>query len=411
MIRDRTLDEDQETGQRRSLRILRVADVQGAATAGMSGYMLHSAAEMERRGHRVSFWFEDSLAPGLRHAGIRRLLVPWVIAAKVVLHAIRGWRHDIVEINAASAGPYGLLSRLFRVWLPPCLVLSHGLDERCWQAELTNLRAYGRKAPLRSRILVPLTLLSQARLAVRTAEGVLLVSSADRDYLNSHVRIPAERLSCSFGGVSEQLFEIERPELPDMRVLFVGGWLERKGSRELVAAWRRVGVDRPQIRLTLAGVHDAERVLADTAGLRGVDIVPKVSREELADLLARHDVFVLPSWFEGMPLAMLEAAAAGLACVVTGVCGNLDVFRAQDPRQDGGILIPPSDADALYQALITLADDHRLRSALGARARERARHFTWSKNAERTLAAYSAAAGRRPITTRSRDGHSCQTEF
>jgi glycosyltransferase involved in cell wall biosynthesis len=111
-------------------------------------------------------------------------------------------------------------------------------------------------------------------------------------------------------------------------------------------------------------------------------------------LLTEHDIFVLPSYFEGMPLSMLEAGAAGLPCVVCSVCGNLDVFRPEDPNHDGGILVPPNDAGALYRALLTLVDNDELRATLGARARERARNFTWGANADQSLNAYSAAIER-----------------
>jgi glycosyltransferase involved in cell wall biosynthesis len=378
------------------LHALRVADVPNAATAGMSGHLLSSSAEMEGRGHRVSFWFRDQLRPGISSPGIRRLVVPWLIVADVLAATRRGERFDVVEIHETRAGAYALVARLAGSRLPACAVLSFGLDERYWQAERVHLRAYGRRHSLKSRILVPLTLLSQSRLALRTAEAVLVLSSVDRDYVVERLGVPSERVTCAFTGVSgEHLFDLTRTPRRDARVLFLGSWIERKGTVELIAAWRRVVAERPGLRLTIAGTGDSERVRTDTAGLPGIDLVPTVTRDELPALLADHDVFVLPSWFEGMPLAMLEAAAAGLACVVSGVCGILDVFRPEDPQRDGAILVPASDADALYRALSTLAADGELRWRLGALARERARNFKWASNAERTIAAYVSAIERR----------------
>jgi glycosyltransferase involved in cell wall biosynthesis len=271
------------------------------------------------------------------------------------------------------------------------VALSHGLEERGWEA----LRAHRPELRLRSRVLVPLTLLSQARTGLRAADAVLVVSSADREYLISGLGIVAERVVCAFGGVSDDLFDVRRSACTEARLLFLGSWIERKGTRDLVEAWRRLAVERPGARLTLAGVGDAAGALADTRGLPGVEVVRTVAREQLAELLSNHDVFVLPSWFEGMPLSMLESAAAGLACVVTAVSGNLDVFRPGDPERDGAILVPPNDPDALYRALLILVDDRELRDTLGVRARERARHFTWAGNAEQAFAAYRGAIARR----------------
>ena len=380
----------------RGLRVLRVADVPNAATAGMSGHLLSSSAEMEDRGHHVSFWFRDQLRPGLSSPGLRRLVVPWVIVVDVLAAIRRDERFDVVEIHETRAGAYALVARVAGSRLPPCAVLSFGLDERYWQAERAHLRVYGRRHSLKSRILVPLTLLSQSRLALRTAEAVVVLSSVDRDYVVERLAVPSERVTCAFTGVSgEHLFEIRRVPRRVARVLFLGSWIERKGTTELIAAWRRLAAERPEVRLTIAGTGDSERVRTDTQGLTGIDIVRTVARDELPGLLADHDVFVLPSWFEGMPLAMLEAAAAGLACVVSAVCGILDVFRPDDPQRDGAMLVPASDGHALYQALSTLAADSELRWRLGARARERARNFKWATNADQTLAAYVSAIERR----------------
>jgi glycosyltransferase involved in cell wall biosynthesis/GT2 family glycosyltransferase/predicted O-methyltransferase YrrM len=390
--------------RQRRLQILRVADVSPRATAGMSGYMLSSGTELERLGHQVSYWFDDRLAPGLHSPGLRRLLVPWVIVAGVIAEVRRGMHYDVVEIHEPLAGPYGLAARLLRRWLPACAVLSHGLNDRYWRAEREHLRAYGRRPPLKSRVLVPLTLLSQANLGLRTAEAILVVSSVDREFLIREKGVPAERVSPAFGGTSDGLFDLQRTASETVRLLFLGSWIERKGTIELIAAWRRLAAERTNVSLTIAGAGDGERVSAELAGLPRVEVIAALERQALPDLLARHDVFVLPSWFEGMPLAMLEAAAAGLPCVVCALCGNLDVFRAADPRQDGAILIAPNDADALYRALLELVDSGKLRAELGSRARERARLFTWAANAQQTVAAYSAAT-QRWSSIGSPDGH------
>ena len=380
----------------RKLHVLRIADVPNVPTAGMSGHLLRSSAEMELRGHRVSFWLHEQLRPGMNGPGVRRLLLPWLIVIKLIRATLTGERPDVVEIHETRASAYALVARLAGRRLPPCAVISFGLDERYWQAERAHLRVYGRRHPLKTRILVPLTLLAQSRLALRAAEAVVVPSSADRDHLVERLGIPAERVTAAFTGVSgEHLFHVSATPRREARLLFLGTWIERKGRAELVAAWRRLVAERPNVRLTIAGTGDSEQVRADTHGLRGIDLVPTVSREELPALLADHDVFVLPSWFEGMPLAMLEAAAAGLACVVCGVGGNLDVFRSEDPQRDGAILVPPSDADALYRALSMLAADGELRRNLGALARARARGFTWVDNAEQTMDAYMSALERR----------------
>jgi glycosyltransferase involved in cell wall biosynthesis len=177
--------------------------------------------------------------------------------------------------------------------------------------------------------------------------------------------------------------------------LFLGSWIERKGTVELAAAWRRVAAAHPGARLTIAGAGNGDGARADLRGVDGVEVIDAIDRDELPGLLASHDLFVLPSWFEGLPLSMLEAAAGGLACVVSGICGMLDVFRAEDPEADGARLVTPSGAEALYRVLEPLVADAEARRALGDRARSRARCFTWARTAEQSIAAYAAAIERR----------------
>lgn len=375
------------------MRILRIADVEAERTAGMSGLMLATSDQMASLGHEVKCWFRRDLAPGLQHAGLRRLLIPWLIAVKVLWAQAREGRFEVVEIHEPLGAPYALPSRLVRR-LPACVVISYGLEERGWQARLAWERHAGCSTSLKSRILVPATLLLQARLALRFARAIAVPSSEDRRYLIEVRGAAPDRVRHCSTGVDGELFALRRNPQETMGVLFVGSWVERKGVSVLQAAWRRL--DQPGVppaRLTLAGIGASQAALSFAAAHQHVDVISNFSRSELRQLLLAHDVFVLPSWFEGMPLSLLEAAAAGLACVTTAVCGNLDIFRADDPERDGALLVAPGDADALADALLRLAGDARLRADLGVRARERARQFTWQQGTQRLLTAYTLASG------------------
>jgi D-inositol-3-phosphate glycosyltransferase len=124
-------------------------------------------------------------------------------------------------------------------------------------------------------------------------------------------------------------------------------------------------------------------------------VMPRLSEEELKEVIVAHDLFVLPAWFEGgAPIAAIQAAAAGLPCVVTDIGGNADVFRPQDPEADGGLLIAPHDAEGLTKAIERLVREPELAERLGRSARARARDFTWEVTAAQSLTAYLAAAAR-----------------
>ncbi len=154
------------------------------------------------------------------------------------------------------------------------------------------------------------------------------------------------------------------------RILFLGRVHPDKGVGELLDACARLAPRHPHLRLVLAGEGDLNwvRACAGALGIAGqVDLPGWLDPDARTAELARASLFCLPSWAEGVPMALLEAMAAGLPVVASGVGGMLDVVR------DGidGVLAPPRDAAALAMAIDRVLRDPAwaARLAHGARAR------------------------------------------
>ena len=115
-------------------------------------------------------------------------------------------------------------------------------------------------------------------------------------------------------------------------------------------------------------------------------------RSDVRDLLAAADLFVLGSAFEGLPVSIMEAMAAGLPVAATAVGG------VPEAVVDGetGILVPPRDPDALADAMARLATDPGLRSRMGATARRRATLFDIRAAVDEEQRAYAELATRYP---------------
>ena len=148
------------------------------------------------------------------------------------------------------------------------------------------------------------------------------------------------------------------------KILFVG-WLEAfKGVFELLEAALRLHRKGFVFKLTLAGRGNAEqsaRKFVLENGLESVvDFVGWVGLEDLGRLYSEHNIFVLPSWAEGLPNSMIEAMAAGLAVVVTRV------GMVPDYLVDGehALLIPAKNKVALEFAIEKLLVDSPLRRKL-----------------------------------------------
>ncbi|MFC0250854.1 glycosyltransferase family 4 protein [Massilia consociata] len=152
------------------------------------------------------------------------------------------------------------------------------------------------------------------------------------------------------------------------RILFLGQVEPRKGIYELVEALAQLKDEFPHAELAIGGQGELEQVRRRAAELGVADRIVMlgwVKAEQKQEELARAAIFCLPSHAEGLPMAMLEAMAAGKAVVVSGVGGIPDAVM----DGDNGLMIEPGDASALAAALGKLLRDDGERQRLGARAR------------------------------------------
>jgi glycosyltransferase involved in cell wall biosynthesis len=148
--------------------------------------------------------------------------------------------------------------------------------------------------------------------------------------------------------------------------LYTGRLHPAKGLDCLLAAWKAVVARWPTARLWIAGEGPHQAALEsqiNAMGLHGRAVLVGAF-DFVDDLLAASDVFVLPSFEEGMSLALLEAMAAGLPVVATDIAGNRRLV--EDGRE--GLLVPPDNASALADALCRILADPDLGVGLAAAA-------------------------------------------
>ncbi len=149
------------------------------------------------------------------------------------------------------------------------------------------------------------------------------------------------------------------------RLLFVGRLAAVKGVPVLFAALQKVLEKHPGLHLTLIGDGPERKALEEQAramGLRDVtSFLGFQSQDDVAAALAEHDLFVLPSFAEGVPVVLMEAMAARLPVVATAVGGVGELVE----HGSSGLIVPPGDIDALAKALDVLLGDATRGQAMG----------------------------------------------
>jgi glycosyltransferase involved in cell wall biosynthesis len=151
-------------------------------------------------------------------------------------------------------------------------------------------------------------------------------------------------------------------------LLFLGHLLPDKGVFDLVKAFAEVARRAPDLRLVLGGVGQVASVceLATQLGVRERLEVPGwLGPEDKTAALGASTMFLLPSYHEGMPMALLEAMSWGLPVIATPVGGIPQIVASEV----NGLLVAPGDITALAAAITRLLEDSALAGRLGTAAR------------------------------------------
>lgn len=293
-------------------------------------------------------------------------------------------QHDIVAINSNHPGS--------RLGIAMVLAL---------KGDTTPIVCIEHRVSALDDIIVPALLKpilpAMFRYSRRHVAKLIAVSHQNAQVLHDLYRIPSEKITVIHNGAPVPLMDdqaaaharrAKRAELgfsdADRLILTVARLATNKGIGFLIKAMPEVLAAHPKAHVLLAGTgEDRDRLeqLAESLGLRA-HIHFLGFREDVPELLAASDVFVLPSLDEGLPVALLEAMSMGLIPICSAVGGMPEVV------EDGisGFLVPPADVVALAEAIrrvfaLNEGERERVREAV----LQRAALFSVQHMADRTL--------------------------
>lgn len=353
--------------------------VELARAARAAGWRVHVATRLGAAAPALAREGFDVTPVDLR----RGSLTPAALLASTaaLFRLFRGVRPDVVHNVALKTALVGTLAA--RLAAVPAVV--NTLAGLGWVFASEEPRARALRPPLLA-VLKRLFAPARVRLVVQNEDDRALFEAL----------LPGKRVALVPGsGLDLARFApLPEPAGPPT-VAFAGRLLRDKGVVELVEALRLLARDGRPVRAILAGRLDRENPssLEEAAVRAWVDEGVVEWSGEVADIREvwrEAHLAVLPSYREGLPKALLEAAASARAMVATDVPGCRAVVRSGET----GLLVPPRDPAALAAAIASLLDDAPRRLAMGAAARrlvERA-HAAEAIQA-RMLALYDEALG------------------
>jgi glycosyltransferase involved in cell wall biosynthesis len=367
---------------------------------GADSQLLSAAGELRSRGHDVIIVSLTPLGPmGLeaRRAGIQtvslemRRGLPDPRGLVRLARLVRRWRPDVVHSHMVHAN---LMARVLRLVAPvPALV-----------STIHNVYEGGRMR------------MAAYRLTNRLVDHMTIVSQAAFDRFTGEKIVPAEMLRVVPNGVDTGRFrglppgtrEAVRRSLGlenQLVWLAVGRFEVAKDYPTMLRAFAAVQAQEPQAVLVLVGrgsLQAETEALGRELGLTGIRFAGV--RSDVPEVMSAADAYVMSSAWEGMPMVLLEAAAAGLPIVATRVGGNHEVVL----HEASGLLVPPSDHPALAAAMLRLSRmPEPERRRMGERGREHIReHYDLARVAERWEALYREVLARKglPLASESAAG-------
>lgn len=349
--------------------------------SGVGTLVFELFSEATRRGFEVRVVTRDAgrgQNSRILSTGGPKMLFP-LSALVSYLRLTRSWVPDVVHVHESDGVGLVLWIRLMRELgrasgasrVVATLQVSYAEERRA----VRPLSALGRivSTPTGSE-----RIFKYLRAPLHALLGRLTATLADRVVAPSEVT--AAELSRDYGsdgvvvlpnGIRGTPAESEAEKDMPPSVLFVGRLRTRKAVAVLLESMSLLRAEGVETKLVVVGSGEQEDLLRSRCRELlledRVEFMGNVERSELAGFYQRASVFCLPSTYEGLPLAILEAMAAGLPVVSTGVSGTPEAV------DDGetGLLVAPEDAEALAQALGRLLGDSDLQMRMGQQARAR----------------------------------------
>lgn len=290
-----------------------------------------------------------------RQSSVHRFKV-FTWALMVFLWKLLQGEVDLVHIHIAERGSVlrkSIFTLIAIACRKPVLIHTHGCEFHSFHAKL------------------PQGIKQVVNWILQQCTYLIVLSESWKNYYMTNCGLTAKKVVVLPNPVEIPENVPERTNSHKINFVFLGRIGKRKGAFDLLQAFAKLAPEhREKSELTLAGIGEVEqaRSLAESLNLKQHITFPGwVDPAGRNKLLSKADVFVLPSYNEGLPMALLEAMSWGLPVITTPVGGIPEIVT----HNETGLLVNPSDVQHLAEALQSLIENESLRLNLGSAAKRR----------------------------------------
>lgn len=336
------------------------------------------------------------ILPARRHSV---LAFPWFVKDMLVLRkalgeAITTHRSEILQTHLLRSLDFLVLSLRWKTGVRKVFWTIHNYNFTLRREHLARYKWLLGPKRLAYRLLY--------RLGAYWVDGFIAVSDEVRTSILENIGPVDNKITTIANGVDVPRYQqpVDKRAIRrqlglagDARLLImVGTFKEQKGHCYLVQSASSLLPNFPELHILLVGdgeLRDRLELQVEALGL-SERIHFLGNRSDVPELLAASDCFVLPSLWEGLPMALIEAMACGLPIVATEVSGSKQVMVSGET----GLLVPPGDALQLTEALTRLLSDPAQAREMGTAARRRVEtEFSARKQADEHVALFNAQNG------------------
>ena len=320
-------------------------DQQGGMAGVEKLLVFHSRPELITMRH-ISTHEEGSI--------LRRLQV-FVWALIQVFQQFLWGNVDVVHLHVAERGSVlriGLLAMIATIFRKPMVMHTHGCEFHLFYTDLPRL---GQR---------------WISWIFQQCAYVIALSEGWREYYIAACGLAANKVVVMYNPVEIPPEVPARSAVETVRFVFLGRIGQRKGAFDLIRAFAKLPPEQKmRADLTLAGdgeVEQACRLIRELGLQDRIKLVGWINTKQRDQILGQSDVFILPSWNEGLPIALLEAMAWGLPVITTPIGGIPEMVF----DQKNGILVTPGNILQITEAMQRLIQDEPLRLAMGKNSRQ-----------------------------------------